>query len=310
MEAGSWNTQSEPVAPLGYAWWKGFCLRNDGIIDATVSKKFAKNRASHCVYPAFKKMYNVFEDGLMQSGNVERLDNPVHMDGDENIVRSEDALGWEVTHRYIRPENVHVFDETGGNSNGKSDSRNGGERVMGPKGDPVADIAGTVDAHFTVTPVADMTGTLRLIQIIFKGEKVSPAVLLGLDPFKPLVGDGSVEQNMGPGKRYLGCNLINNEGKPVPVIFDCARMLNLFKTLDRIQVGSRGVDKNGRSFYPACILDGHTSRFYSECLKYWNDGSHRWMVMLGAPYGTSLWQAHDTSGQNGKLGSYMISCVN
>ena len=29
--------------------------------------------------------------------------------------------------------------------------------------------------------------------------------------------------------------------------------------------------------------------------------SHRWMVMLGAPYGTSLWQAHDTSGQNGNF---------
>jgi len=118
-------------------------------------------------------MYNNYELALVKSGNAVKLDNPVHMDQNGKVVPEEDALGWQVTHKIIRPENVFVFDETGGNTNGKSDSRNGGEKVVGPYGEPVADLASTNNCHFTVTPIADLTGKLRAIQeVIFKGSNV------------------------------------------------------------------------------------------------------------------------------------------
>jgi hypothetical protein len=135
---------------LGYDWFRRFRLRNEGIITATVGKKFAKNRADHCCYPPFEKMYRVWEDALVTSGNAIRLETPVHMDMEGNVVHEEAALGWMVTHKIIRPENVLVLDETGANTNGKSDCRNGGEKVMAPYGEVV------------LTSLAQLTHTTQL----------------------------------------------------------------------------------------------------------------------------------------------------
>ena len=61
-------------------------------------------------------MYRVWEDALVQSGNAVKLESPVHMDMTGKVVLEEAALGWMVTHKIIRPENVLVLDETGANT--------------------------------------------------------------------------------------------------------------------------------------------------------------------------------------------------
>ena len=40
---------------------------------------------------------------------------------------------------------------------------------------------------------------------------------------------------------------------------------------------------------PAMLVDGHGSNFHKEVLKYICDEKHKWTVVFGAPYGTSLW---------------------
>jgi len=47
------------------------------------------------------------------------------------------------------------------------------------------------------------------------------------------------------------------------------------------------------------LLDGHGSRYDPNFLKYVNDAKTEWVVCIGVPYGTSLWQVGGSSQQNG-----------
>jgi hypothetical protein len=50
---------------------------------------------------------------------------------------------------------------------------------------------------------------------------------------------------------------------------------------------------------PFLIVDGHQSQFGTPFFKCIHDQSHVWIVCIGTPYGTHLWQVADTSQQNG-----------
>ena len=57
---------------------------------------------------------------------------------------------------------------------------------------------------------------------------------------------------------------------------------------------------------PFLLLDGHGSRLEVPFLSYINDPTHKWIVCIGCPNGTSLWQVGDSSEQNG---CYKIYCA-
>ena len=50
---------------------------------------------------------------------------------------------------------------------------------------------------------------------------------------------------------------------------------------------------------PMAILDGHSSRFHTNLLRYIHDIRHRWGITVGLPYATNKWQIGDTIYQNG-----------
>ena len=50
---------------------------------------------------------------------------------------------------------------------------------------------------------------------------------------------------------------------------------------------------------PTLLLDDHESRLQLPFLQYVNDPAHIWAVLIGVPYGTSLWQVGDRNEQNG-----------
>ena len=52
---------------------------------------------------------------------------------------------------------------------------------------------------------------------------------------------------------------------------------------------------------PVLLLDGHGSRFDQYFLDYVNAPATKWCVLIGVPYGTHLWQAADSSEQNGSF---------
>ena len=51
---------------------------------------------------------------------------------------------------------------------------------------------------------------------------------------------------------------------------------------------------------PVLLLDGHHSRFELPFIKYCCDSpEHEWVVCIGVPCGTHIWQVHDSSQMNG-----------
>jgi len=50
---------------------------------------------------------------------------------------------------------------------------------------------------------------------------------------------------------------------------------------------------------PFLLLDGHGSRLEVPFLSYINNPKHKWVVCIGVPNGTSLWQVGDSTEQNG-----------
>jgi len=52
---------------------------------------------------------------------------------------------------------------------------------------------------------------------------------------------------------------------------------------------------------PFLLLDGHGSRLQLPFLKYINEPKDHWIVCIGVPYGTALWQVGDSKEQNGSF---------
>ena len=76
-------------------------------------------------------------------------------------------------------------------------------------------------------------------------------------------------------------------------------LIDILATLDHIKCVDRS---NGKK--PFLLVDDHGSQFQLDFLKYVIDPSHEWVVVIGVPYGTALWQVGDSSKQNG---AYNIS---
>ena len=70
--------------------------------------------------------------------------------------------------------------------------------------------------------------------------------------------------------------------------------MDILVTLDHLQVFDQSDGDQ-----PFLLLDGHGSRLGLPFLSYINDAAHKWVVCIGVPYGTSLWQVGDSSEQNG-----------
>ena len=70
--------------------------------------------------------------------------------------------------------------------------------------------------------------------------------------------------------------------------------MDILATLDQLRAFEYS---SGRK--PFLLLDGSGSRFELPFLKYVIDKDHEWVVCIGVPYGTSLWQVGDSSEQNG-----------
>ena len=65
-----------------------------------------------------------------------------------------------------------------------------------------------------------------------------------------------------------------------------------------------GVCNRSQGRKPFLLLDGHGSRFQESFLSYVINPRHEWVVCIGVPYGTALWQVGDSSEQNG---SYKVA---
>lgn len=158
---------------LGSRYWKKYVKRNEALVKRCFGKKFARNRAEHAYYLPLLKMYKRVFDVCVESGNAVRLEVPEHVDKDGNRVEDEaDGYGYPAEIRFTNRKNIFVFDETGSNTGGRSDKNNGGEKLVCPTGVTPRQEVGIKDEHFTVIPITNLDGELKMVVIIFKGKEL------------------------------------------------------------------------------------------------------------------------------------------
>ena len=72
-------------------------------------------------------------------------------------------------------------------------------------------------------------------------------------------------------------------------------LVDILATIDTLGVFAEGRKAGAIPFF---LVDGHGSRFGLKFLEYVSDKSHEWMVCIGVPYGTAIWQIGDSKEQN------------
>ena len=109
---------------------------------------------------------------------------------------------------------------------------------------------------------------------------------------------------MGPTCTYRGieipCLIRWTENRSITSSILC----DILKELDHKKIFPR--EEQGCK--PFFFVDGHSSRFEVPFLQYINNKEHEWVVCIGVPYGTSLWQVGDAEEQNRLFKLNMSKC--
>jgi hypothetical protein len=154
---------------------------------------------------------------------------------------------------------------------GKDDVRAGGEKFVVGNGQIPRDVVGANNLHFTVVPSSDMNGHMVMLVVIFKAKKLPHSWCLGIDVFSE-IDESNFEDNFGCGKQYPGLQLCCKDETKIPVCIAASKkalmasnvLVKVYKQMDDLGITKRSVDKNGQSYYPCVIIDGHTGQRFSH----------------------------------------------
>ena len=297
---------------LGDAWYKGFLKRNN--IDLKRAKVTVKDAKRHtwCTYEHFECMYEHVYEQMVAAKVAKKVDTSVMYDVDGNITRNEEEMVGRPT-KYVltHPENILFVDETGCNTNSKHDGRVGGELFVIPTEHSAGGLHGcTNDVHFTVLCFTSGNGDPVMCAVILKSKehvsKIPISWKMGIDIRKNIkTGENvykQVETNVGVDSVMHGGPRCTYNGKEIPCFVGTSpnasitseMLVEMLKTFDSLDIFNRD---DGR--LPFLLLDGHHSRLQIPFLEYINNKGKKWMVCVGVPYGTHIWQVHDSSELNG-----------
>ena len=148
----------------------------------------------------------------IDAGIAKRLDNPVCMDAAENIVESkEEVVVMKEDVAFTRPDNGCCVDETGSNTNMKSDCRNCCQRVIAERGHAEHREAMTSYLHYTSLCFTAFFGKPVIFAVILplnNGNAMPSNWVAGIDLAKLPIGiNDDVDfptENSEPGKYLPG----------------------------------------------------------------------------------------------------------
>ena len=305
---------SDVKGSVGRGYWRGFMKRNGHLICSKRGAKYELDRASWSTYANFLDMYVHVISEMVNAGLAIELDSPVWMDRSGNTVDETKAFGCKVTHDILYPDMCLVGDEVGGNISMKGDGHAGGKLYLCEKGQIPQQKTSSKDKHFTLMGLTNLKGEPVMCILVIAGKKPKAMVEMGIDSFQDMIGletdEDFFEKNSGEGKLFPGGPTCLVKGIRVPcfirwsekgsmtseILKEALETLDCLKVFDRVE---------GRK--PFLLVDGHGSRFELPFLSYINDPDHEWVVCIGVPYGTGMWQVGDSKEQNG---SYNIAMTN
>ena len=243
-------------------------------------------------------MYDDVYAALVDAGNATKSNEP-----------SFDYNGPFVTHYHLtHPQNCLVVDEVGSDTSQKGDGHAGGAKYLCGRGGTPYQQSAMNDKHFTMLGFTALSGEPVLCLIIIAGVQEKFEVECGIDIDAIPVGDPSdddyFDRNRGKGKLFPMGPECEFNGVTVPCMvrwspsgsITSVILRDALATMDHYGLFDRSSGKK-----PFLLLDGHQSRFELPFMEYVTNPDHPWMVCIGIPYGTSMWQVADSKQQNGSF---------
>jgi hypothetical protein len=260
---------------------------------------------------------------MVQAGIAKRLPEKVWRDREGLIVDSEEnAFGKATEYEITHPHMLLIVDETGSNTNQKLDGHVGGKLfLVGADQKEVGTLGSATGIHFTEMVFPAGTGHPVMVAVILKSEKTLNEIptnwVMGLDWLKikgcnsmsdaELLDQSRDAQCGGPMCTYNGKEVKCYVNTSPKASITSAMLADMLSIIDFVGVFPR--EQDGPK--PFLLLDGHHSRFEIPFLNYIHDSQHEWVVCIGVPHGTHIWQVADTSEMNGafKLGVTKVKKV-
>ena len=309
-ELVQWKSRNTPndTGTVGVGYWRNFLKRHKTSIVSKRGQKYELNRQNWTTYANFVNMYTHTMSEMVDAGVAIKLDKPVWMDRLGNICSEEEAIGCKVFYKLVRPDMCLCGDEVGGNLSMKGDGHIGGKKLLTARGKVPQKRASTRNRKFTLIGLTAFTGEPVMCILIIEGKNPKGNIEAGIDISVTPVGDNKntnfIFNNSGPGKYYPGGPECTYNGKKVPAFIRWHEsasitthiLVEALQTLDSYNIFNRT-----NRVKPFLILDGHKSRLELPFLQYINTPKDHWVVCIGVPYGTALWQVGDSKEQNGSF---------
>ena len=293
---------------VGRKFWYNLKSRFDTVIEVKKGQKFELDHNAWTTYTNFDQMYDEIAKEMLNANVAVELSPPVWMDREGNVVEAELSYGCQVTIEIKHPECCLGLDELGGNTSQKGDGHIGGQLLICGKGETPQKSISIRSKHYTIMGITAFNGMVVMCVIIFAGLRPNALYETGFDPDADMIGneldDDFLEKNTGKGKIFPCGPTCHFNGKDIPCF--CAWSKNgsvtsqiLADILAELDLHGAIERKNGVK--PFLLLDGHGSRFELPFLEYITNPDHEWVVVIGVPYGTALWQIGDSAEQNGAM---------
>ena len=292
---------------LGPGYWSGFRRRHKDKLISHRGVQFGHNCSEWCNYDNFKWMYSLVYEAMEPAGVVTKLPVEEWQNERGECVSRDQAVGEKVKYKITHPEHIIYVDEVGNNTCMKDDGSKGGQRFLTARGSQARKTSSTSDAHWTTLGFTASNGQPVMCAIIFASQTLSTEERLGIDIFAPMPSTDtntmSSMEHHGPGKWFPGGPRCEFRGHKIPCYIGTSPkgsitselLTDMLRRIDKIGVFPRLQDQPT----PFLLLDGHGSRLEVPFLSYVNNPRHKWVVCIGVPNGTSLWQVSDSTEQNG-----------
>ena len=254
-------------------------------------------------------MYKHAYNEMVSAGVARELEHPMWMNTNGEVCSEEDSFGCKSKYELLHSDNCFVGDEVGGNISMRGDDHVGGRLFLSAPNSVAYDRVSVSEKRFTLIGLTALDGTPVMCILIIQGKQKDLSVETGIDitvvpEGDPKDGDTYFFNNSGPGKYFPGPPTCTFHGKEIPALvrwnesgsITSEILVEAISTLDVMNVVERD---NGKK--PFLLLDGHDSRLESPFLEYINTPEDHWVVCLGVPYGTALWQVGDSKEQNGSF---------
>ena len=292
---------------VGYRYWRGLMKRNKHRLVSKRGQKYSLDRQNWTTYHNFLHMYEHTYEEMVSAGVAECLTEPLWVDENGNECEEEDSCGCQVKYRLTHPDRCFVGDEVGGNISMKGDGHAAGKLLLGAPESVAYDRVSVTEKRFTMIGLTALDGSPVMCILIIAQKVKDLSIETGIDitvnpDGDPKDGDHYFFNNSGPGKYFPGPPTCTFRGKEIPALVRWNESGNItsdilveaLSTLDVMKVIPRNDNVK-----PFLQLDGHGSRLELPFLNYINTPEDHWVVCLGVPYGTALWQVGDSKEQNG-----------